>query len=1277
MTSLAAMLAQVAKQANKGAAATRSARSASVRSRPVAPRTIAQAARVVSGQTRQAAGATRTARRQVARTPPAQAVDPAFLQLQAQVARYEASKRAHGGRAPAPASSAGFANPAIAQLAAAADLHRGSAFGGFLQNLGRGAVDTLTGLPSAAQLVGENVAAYNPLTTGLRGLSAAGVPGLGGAAKFQNRVAGLDKAAAKGVIADYKYRYGPLGGANLIDLVTGRGQSRHNAATFGKRFYDNPLPTLLDVAGAYSAIGRAPNALARAAVEVAPESRLGIAGARRLSIAPAAERAEGVAGARFRPSKVRMSAVRAKGGEPGVGRIEVPRRPYSPNIITRAVQKGVDRLGARVVPRIERAAESRQVVTGDRVTRRAMNKANLTRPFTAEAKFQRAAAGAARETRFMAERRAQAMLSATPEYHAFNRAIAKLKRDRATAGIRGVRIGKELPRLSVEQAATRLHLGDVVQPRAGMSATQLRDLAVSNWEKELTKAEQGKNAVRTANARAQIETIKRIPDELLTLKGDSPAVQRVREAVQAGRDLNRVSQNRSVAAGVITRQTADEIGSRESGIVLGGQEWAPSVIKRMRKEGAPKSDVEAVRAAAIKATPELQQARSDLAAAEDRLRSVAAQSPAKVMAATRARDRYFKQVRKMEKDQLGLTPPKRPELVGDKGVYIPDRPVDPMTPKGGPRGQRGMSGPQVAKRSKGTLKRRAGFDMNPALLAHQARRAAQNVTGPMSPRALDELMSLASYKTADGLAVTGKRAAQLASSDPERVVLVNVGTLKKALAKLDHLPEGKFLDHDAARIFYGDGTENWLQSLPKGSVSNDYVAISKSAAEAWRESMVHGGLLGKYDSALSYWKGGLLAFSPKWYANNMIGNGMQYGILTGGDLRAIREANRSGPIREAISAKNPDIALATLSDEVGAAVPKGADAGRLMRTMQRGFKINNDLEVLWRRAAYLNRAKRHLRDEGMRFRGMSDAEVARAIENMPPSVARQVVRDVNLFLGDYERFKPWERNFAKRVIPFYSWLRTIGRLTLSLPFRSPVRTEALAVLTRAGTAGINPNDYMLPAYSRGALQIAGKTIPTWSANPFQSLVPFITGAGADNPGGGLLRESLGWATPPAQIVANQAFGFDNYGSGVFAPPGYGGTAALYGQEPQRMNPTTGLPESELVRQPLSEALLQAVLPGLAGPVRRAVVGERTAYDTTTTPQAILNFLQGSKRDPNLFYYPKGTPPRKAMAFNPLSSFFGVPVYSQNNAEVARKYREDQQRYQAAVKSTARAKRKRR
>jgi hypothetical protein len=1133
----------------------------------------------------------------------------------------------------------------------------GGTIGGFLKNLGRGGVDVLTSIPASAQLAVE-AAAYP--VVGAVNMARGQRPGPSGrrndlGTNIEQKLNKDLRAAGTGIKQDYAYRYGPL--------------LEGDVGEFGSRFYDDPLPYLLDAAAGKSVVGRAPNVARRATRAVAPESRAGMRAARSLSTLSAADRVAYAAangrqilpgpGGRYRPRRqVRSQVARDEPGLPVVGsrEIDVQGSAYSGDAIARARQKLTDKARAKYGPRMEERALRRQRAAqpvGSRqqgVRERAA--AVTSRPATEQAKFDRFQRRNAYDLKDLYD--AKAEVDKARKIKGAGKAIAALRQDKDV-------VGRRIPGLSTEEAAFALHrmdmLGEVKdgkRSRGGLTAAQLRD----EYVRTVGGGQRGARAggKRTENAAAQLAAIKAVPEELLDLTDmKNPAVARVARAVEESRRVNRISQAQSQRAGVITNATRKESFSRDSAIGVGGARWAKDVIRkesvrarrrsrglkkaieRARQNGdAPelkrlraeyrrhvdgyKARIAAIKRDAMRDTPELQRLRAtDTSKMNDS-----------------SRKRYFAQVRKAERDALGFTSPRRPELVGKRGVYVPDKRIDVTEGYTGSKPGGRFSGDR-ARQSKGALKSRAGQDLNPALVLHQAARASDNYTGRISAKALNELLDTAAYidpKT--GKALTGDRLKLLSQADSERVRLVHKGNLSKALKKLDELPEGRFLDDASVREVFTD-------KIPDGARAGDYVAISKSAADVWTESMTR---IPVFDKALNLWKGALLALSPRWYVNNTFGLALQYSVMTGGDFAALVKANRMSPqIRRAMESRSPNTVKDTLADDLTG----GKD---IPRAIEFGFKTNAKLEEFWRRAAYYNRAKRAIRDEGGKFRKMSDAEIARAIEKMPESMIREIVRDVDFFIGNYRKFTKPEREIVKRVIPFYSWMRVIARLTFVLPFRSPLRAQAMALLETASTAGINPNDKSLPYYARGAIRVGDTAVPTWGLNPWQTMAGSIVAAGEESPSGAFAQEALGWMRPEFQFGAERATGINAFGRGVITPPG----TAPFGQDPSNYNPIGAGVTRQAPRVPFKEALIQAAFPGQVQVLRKIAQGDRQAYDQVETPELVGDLLRrigGGERNEKLYAKKRPRAGRAPTSANVYSAWFGVPIYSHNDQAVIR------------------------
>lgn len=1178
--------------------------------------------------------------------------------------------------------------------------------GNILSRLVRGgahdALNIALSTPQMAQLVAMNLISFNPVSgpAGVASSLGAGqIPGMGWLGDLQAETMRANKAAVKGTAEDYNQFY--------VQPIRSGDWGR-----LGNNVIDHPVRVALDLAMAKGAVGRAPAAATKAQIRMAPNSARSARARQRMSSLSAEDRlwanevenaaragrgkaplpfAEGQGGL-YRPPIIRRSVIAdpTPGRQP-IAHLEVTQhRPgYSPDFITRARQKAVDRARDRVGSKVRGGADKLQknALDSQGAGRRVVSA--LASPFRTEGKTGRVVQGQVLDlsNRRISQSEALAarnLVGGNGDV-GLDRALARLKKDRGAAGI-PVRQD-----ISIEQMATTMRW-------EGITSVKARDIAVRRYEGEIKKLEKAGRFDDVRARQAQVEIVKRIPPELIELTDTAnPAVRRVLDAVNEGKRVGKVNQDQSVAAGVVTREVADAMTTRSSTITAGGSRWWQDAVREVSRQMNPKIkgikkralavrqearaareagdiekagrlyaearrlDSEAAKRVAAKRekiakikegatteTPRLASARESFAESNRRL-SEAKQvgTPAEIARAALDHQKYMRRLRKQEMEHLGFTKPRRPELV-DEGVYRTARNVRPSERPSGAQAR--AFGPERATRDQGRLRQSMGFDARPNLMLHQTARSADNYVGKMSNQALEELVDTIGYrvpgsKGKDGreMLLTGNRKAMESAAATGRVGFIHKDHLRRAIDALDDLKANERLPREMV-------DRALSEILPADAKASDYIAVHADGLRIWKDAMYEPNKVLRYaDNTLTFWKGGLLALMPRWYINNTFGLALQYGLLSGGDMQAVFMGNKR-EIRAAMEKRAPQAVRDTFGRDNPGSTPDW---------MASLFRVNTRLEEIWRRAAYLNRSKKLLGTEGVRYSRLTEQELARALETMPESMVRSIVRDVDFFIGNYTKFRPVERKLIKRFVPFYSWLRVISRLTFGLPFRSPTRAAALQLLSKAAIAGLDPQSQELPWYMRSAFVAGDKRIVANAANPAATLAGPIAALGGDNAVGSTIEEGLAWTHPGIGFLATQGYGVTPFGSRVQGAPG----AAPFGRGPSFFNTVTGDVDRSVWRIPTSDALLGTVFPAQSAFAKKALAPEgMIPLDTTTTKQVVDDWARrqaGERGNDKLYRKVKrggGLTPLTGRGWRIFGGATGFNVYRMDQAAITREYR---------------------
>lgn len=154
-------------------------------------------------------------------------------------------------------------------------------------------------------------------------------------------------------------------------------------------------------------------------------------------------------------------------------------------------------------------------------------------------------------------------------------------------------------------------------------------------------------------------------------------------------------------------------------------------------------------------------------------------------------------------------------------------------------------------------------------------------------------------------------------------------------------------------------------------------------------------------------------------------------------------------------------------------------------------EINERFERFERKQAYSQALSKMKKDKVLKtakqFAGIHElAETA----NKDTLIREAVIDKVADVLGDYNNFSKFEKNFMKKLIPFYAWNRTITRHVINLAKDNPVKATLVAIETYR----LLNQDDGLEDYQHGSLKTGWKNKRTNSNVVINkaSMIPYNT-----------------------------------------------------------------------------------------------------------------------------------------------------------------------------------------
>jgi len=266
--------------------------------------------------------------------------------------------------------------------------------------------------------------------------------------------------------------------------------------------------------------------------------------------------------------------------------------------------------------------------------------------------------------------------------------------------------------------------------------------------------------------------------------------------------------------------------------------------------------------------------------------------------------------------------------------------------------------------------------------------------------------------------------------------------------------------------------------------------MPKDMANAVRGQM---GSAGQFDKFIYHWDKGtnllkrawLTLPGTKWFMNNQLGN------ITFGALQGVKTGDYVKALFAKYKAVTPDELAGGFVKLEQRAAGKGAWAAErgLWKALEdsaiakpvKGWsdavlKYNGAVEEWFRRASYITEAeklaKRNLFDAAGKSWFATDDQILKEMGRIKKNtkLTDKLIDDVEVFMGNYTKMLPVERRVFRRIVPFYSWIKHMTKLTAKLPTKYPKRTWMIKQLSLAGQEAWED----VPEYARGEAVVLGK-----------------------------------------------------------------------------------------------------------------------------------------------------------------------------------------------------------
>lgn len=269
--------------------------------------------------------------------------------------------------------------------------------------------------------------------------------------------------------------------------------------------------------------------------------------------------------------------------------------------------------------------------------------------------------------------------------------------------------------------------------------------------------------------------------------------------------------------------------------------------------------------------------------------------------------------------------------------------------------------------------------------------------------------------------------------------------------------DGEWMTDDVNRAWRGpdgrplvvraDGTEKWLN---EGKNSSEFLDL------VWNKPTM-------------VWKAAVLAYSPRFFINNVIGNSLMYFMATNpaAAIRAVKDASRenrrlrasdlddidklsAGTFQERLGYESKGLGSMEMAEDWAQSKDGRFLTGRQKTKLKGGIYgvTHKYSEDLIRQATMYHAARQTPAYWANRSAGYThEQSIQRALQN--PAALAKVRNKLDNTLGNYSYLNRGEQAI-KKVIPFYTWDRAILRHTANMVSERPYLASALVHIGEMG-----------------------------------------------------------------------------------------------------------------------------------------------------------------------------------------------------------------------------------